>query len=899
MTGRSEASRYAFDRTRPAELFFDQFEGPDHKNRTRTYPLNNFTISKTVLAIAITAASAQAFSAPGPLSQDVTGANVITLSHTDNTDVTLTGTALRNGGENGVSFEGANVSGNLLNQSTLNVHGDFVRALSLGRSDDLAADATNIAGNVINDGELNVLGAGAVGIYADGAEISGSVVNNGIVSITGQTNTIDTRTPNAIELVDTHVTGNVSNSGNLISRGDGAKGLYIHSTSSVGPVRGSVGGSVLNSGIISASGDGSAGLVLDDVALNGNVVNTVTGIIAADGANATAVVLKDMQYNALVNHGNIQATGANSVAVHLQNAQGPAISNGSDGIINYGVIQSQGTAIKVDSATPSDIYVIRQNGGSISGTDKSIRGNGQTELYWTAGSISGDMEGMKLVQIAGEGSFNGQSIDAVLVDVKSGDLFFASENPVTLTGDLNIAGGASVSAVVNDTTDKNTPFITVAGKATFASGSQMGLIARPGDFSAASDGNTYTLVKAGSIQNDGLTVMSKSALLKVTSFTVDGDTVKATVATRSGDETVTQILVPAGASSNAKNAMRPFVDSVLGKLDADDIVFKNFASADAAQLAKLAEQLAPVVNGGATQAAMGGQSLISNALTSRASNTRGLSSGDVLQETGVWAKALYSDADQSKRDGITGYNAYTNGIIIGADGKISPDLTLGVAYSYLQTDVNSEFSKTTVDGHNLTAYANWTHGPIFVDSNVTFGKNDNETKRDVAGTKAKGDYDSDLFGINVLAGYGINLQDGLLVEPRVAARYANLKIDGYTEKNSSAALSVGGQRMEIGEMGAGVRVAKNFPMGQGTLKPELTAMAYHDFIGDKANTTSAFVVGGSPFVTSGAQASRDSYELGLAVDYSIGAFTVGASYSYLQKTDFNADTFSVSGRYNF
>lgn len=879
---------------------FIQFEGPDHKKPNKDLPLSNFTISKTVLALAITAASAQAFAAPpGPLLQDVSGASVITLAHIDNTDVTLTGTALRNAGEHGVSFEGANISGNFLNQSTLNVHGDFVRAISLGRSDDVAADATNIAGNVTNEGTLNVLGVGAVGIYANEAEISGSVLNSGNIYVTGQPNTIDARTPNAIELADTHVTGNITNNGKLVSSGDGAKGLYVHSTSPTGPVRGSVGGGIVNNGIISVTGDNSAGLVLDNVALNGNVFNAVGGIIAADGANSTAVLVKDMQYNALINQGNIQATGANAVGVHLQDAKGPATNTDANGIINTGIIQSQGTAIKVDSTTPSDVYVIHQNGGVITGADKSISGNGQTELHWTAGSINGDMEGMKLVQIAGQGSFNGQTIDAALVDVKSGDLYFASENPVKLTGDLNVASGASLSSVVSDATDTKNPLITVAGKATFAAGSQLGLIARPGDFTAASDGNTYTIVKAGSIDNGGLTVMSETALLKVTGFTVDGDTVKATVTTKSGEETVTQILIPAGASSNAQNAMRPFVDTVMGKLDANDIVFKNFANADAAQLAKLAEQLAPVVNGGATQAAMGGQSLISNALTSRAADARGLSSGDVLQETGVWVKGLYSDADQSTRDGISGYNAYTSGIIIGADGKVTPDLTLGVAYSYLSSDVNSEFSKTSVDGHNLTAYANWTHGPIFVDSNVTFGKNDNESKRDVAGSQAKGDYDSDLFGINVLAGYGFNLQDGLLVEPRVAARYANLKIDGYTEKNSSAALSVNGQRMEIGEMGAGVRVAKNFPMGQGTLKPEVTAMAYHDFIGDKANSTSAFVVGGSPFVTSGAQAARNSYELGLAADYTIGAFTVGAAYSYLQKTDFNADTFTLKGRYDF
>jgi outer membrane autotransporter protein len=343
-----------------------------------------------------------------------------------------------------------------------------------------------------------------------------------------------------------------------------------------------------------------------------------------------------------------------------------------------------------------------------------------------------------------------------------------------------------------------------------------------------------------------------------------------------------------GATGNAVNALIPFTDSVLGKLSADDAVFQAFTSANGAELAKLAEQLAPVVNGGTTQAATTGQSMISNAVSGRTSQVRGKSSGDVLTETGVWMKGLYSDADQDTRHGIAGYDAYTGGFILGADGKLNAETTVGVAFSHLDTTVNSESSNTDVSSNLLTAYGSWARGPIFVDS-----------KREIASTTAKGDYDSDMLGLNVLGGYGFNLDHGILVEPRAALRYTDLKIDGYTEKGSSAALSVGSQRLQIGEAGAGVRVAKDFPMGKGTLKPEATVMAYHDFIGDKSNTTSAFTLGGNPFVTSGATQARDSYELGLGVDYSFGAATVGASYTYVEKTDFKADTFAIKARWDF
>ena len=77
------------------------------------------------------------------------------------------------------------------------------------------------------------------------------------------------------------------------------------------------------------------------------------------------------------------------------------------------------------------------------------------------------------------------------------------------------------------------------------------------------------------------------------------------------------------------------------------------------------------------------------------------------------------------------------------------------------------------------------------------------SKRYIAGTRAKADYDSEIFGVNALAGYTLQLDKQWLLEPQVGARYANVSIDSYREKGSSAALNVGSQRYEIGEMGLG------------------------------------------------------------------------------------------------
>ncbi len=96
-----------------------------------------------------------------------------------------------------------------------------------------------------------------------------------------------------------------------------------------------------------------------------------------------------------------------------------------------------------------------------------------------------------------------------------------------------------------------------------------------------------------------------------------------------------------------------------------------------------------------------------------------------------------------------------------------------------------------------------------------------------------------------------------------------------------------------------MRLASSFDLGQGSLEPEAKVMAWHDLIADKASTTSTFVLGGTPFTTSGAKPARDSYELGMGATYHLGAWSVGGAYNYVAKTGFDSDTFTAKVRYEF
>lgn len=604
-----------------------------------------------------------------------------------------------------------------------------------------------------------------------------------------------------------------------------------------------------------------------------------------------------------------------SVAQTLSNSgtRGALSIDGGDieQIINSGTIRDDSTAITIEGFTANQPWIL--NTGNIIAGVNAIDASGAlnypagtgVEMKWNAGTIKGNLVGMHEVAIEGAVTFDGQSMEARFVDLgwtadnATGHLELKQAHTTISTDNLQVAQGASLGLTLSSATDAQQALVTVTGTAIFEANSQIKLAAKGSDFSV--EGTSYTLLQAGNLVDQGLSVVSSSALLNVDSYAVNGNTIVSTVTAKGTDEVASNI-ASNGASGNAQTAITRFSPllSSLGGNNPNDPVFLAFADADEAQLARLAEELTPEVNGGSTTAAVTGQSLISNAAANRTSSIRGQSSGEQFKEAGVWIQGLYSDAEQHRRDGVAGYNAYSHGIAIGTDGKVTDQLTLGLAYSFLDTAVNGTTgNKTDVKGHAFTLYGGVESGAYFVDGNLTYGINDNSGKRQIATSTAKSDYDSTLLGLNLVGGYTYRINSNLLVEPRLASRYSQVRIDGYQEKGSAAALNVESQRYELFDLGAGVRVAGSYSLAQGRIEPQAKLMAYHDFAADQASSTSTFVLGGTPFVTAGAKPARNSYEVGVGVDYLLGAVTLGASYDHVGKSGFNADTFMAKVRYDF
>ncbi|TBV17397.1 autotransporter outer membrane beta-barrel domain-containing protein [Stutzerimonas kirkiae] len=854
------------------------------------------TYRKTLLALAITGAALPSHAATLQLSD--TGLRIENARYTDSLEITgsFTGSDLSEDTD-AIYINTATFEQNLVLNANIAASGTDISGIDFMIDGPLGSE-NRIKGDLVNKGNITLTGQAGSAILLDTfTTIEGDLRNEGTLSVKGEPylepsegdgDRDELDTAQALDFGDSAViVGNLVNaaSGQIIAEGSEAIGINLEG--------GRIGGKLINQGLIQVSGFDA--VAIDATEYEGDFVDLAgienSGRIIAQGEGARGLLLDGVSFTGndaqVINSGLIEATDA---AIDIQVVD---LDNASTLVIrNSGTLTSQDEAIDAEFATVP------------------------VHLEWNAGTINGNLIGLSSMAINGDVSFNGTdaSVDGSNIRLKDSgwiDVGSDADNTpahlefglphTTIVGNLDIAGNSSLGLNLSTATDPGTAVVAVSGTAQFAAGSQIQLAAQGDDFKA--QGTTYTLIQAGTLQDEGVSVTSRSVLLNVDTYSSGDNRIVAKVSTKSQGE-VGDVIGQIGGSANAQHAGAAFSQVVTGlaQNDPSDPVFQAYvnASQDPAALKTLAEQLTPEVNGGATQAATSGQTLVSNVTGNRTSSLRGASSGDALQETGIWAQALYSDASQDLRDGIAGFNAYSRGIAIGADGKLGDQVTLGVAYSFLHTGVNSDSGNTTdVDGNSLTLYGSFEQGDYFVDANLSYGINDNESKRRVAGTTAKGDYDSSVLGASLVGGYTYRLSDRFLVEPRLAARYTRVDIDGYREKGSSAALRVEDQRYEVAELGAGVRVAGNFPLGRGNLQPQAKLMAYHDFAADEAKSTSTFMLGGTPFVTQGARSVRNSYEAGIGADYRLGAVTLGLSYDYFGKTDFNADTFTAKVRYDF
>ena len=168
------------------------------------------------------------------------------------------------------------------------------------------------------------------------------------------------------------------------------------------------------------------------------------------------------------------------------------------------------------------------------------------------------------------------------------------------------------------------------------------------------------------------------------------------------------------------------------------------------QRSAAATQTLPLFNGSSSQVTQGTLASMNRTVDARQTELRGLSSGDEANRAqSFWVKPFGSWAKQDDRNGVSGFDVTTSGLVLGYDTEATPQLLLGGAFGYANSSVDSNSSiapqQMDIDSYQLLGYGRYEIAPtIDVSFQADVGVNQNEGKRHVTfiNSTAESSYDS-------------------------------------------------------------------------------------------------------------------------------------------------------------
>lgn len=725
---------------------------------------------------------------------------------------------------------GSSISGGLSNAET-------------GTINSIGLNSSLIVGGIFNDGTIT-----------QGISISDSTIQDGIINrtgtiqeifITGSSSVADGITnagkiigsSQAVTLYDSSISGGISNHSGATISATGS-GIIIDSLSTVT-------GGILNAGLIEGSGTLSGGSYVDGYALRiqGNVdsvENISSGLIRAtadgihldssasiSGSITNAGTISAGDFAIFIESGASVAGGINNSGlldgqVELSNAT--LNLNGATGRVTGSVSGSSGSVVNVNGTfTTENTFDVGRFNIANGATLNMAHGITTQSGFTNNGTLS--VEAGQTKTIAGDytqgstGVFqtgvSGATSYGKLVVTGTADLTAGSNIAVNVIGSPVLASGTVLSSVLTATTLVTASTINVTDNSALF------------NFSAAQNGNAIDLTTSAASSTSVRDAVANS-----------GNNAS------SGAAAVFDSLIAQGGSAPA--AMVPVI-TALGNLMSTQ------------QVSDAISQTLPLMTAGMSQSMLNTMQGTSQVIQSRQDANLGRSSGDeFLGDRQVWFKPLGSWAKQNNRNGVSGYDADTYGMVFGVDGTLSDKNSIGGAFAYTSTKVDSNSGvarqHASIDGYQLSVYgAHKLDDQTSITYQGNIGNNQASGNRRIAfggiDTRANSDFDSWSAHIGAGISKTMALNAKTTFTPSIRADYTRLRTDGYTETGAGALnLRVSGNTIE--ELIVGVDGSFNHAVSDNTSLVGNLGLGY-DTLGERASTTASYVGGGAAFATRG------------------------------------------------
>lgn len=291
-------------------------------------------------------------------------------------------------------------------------------------------------------------------------------------------------------------------------------------------------------------------------------------------------------------------------------------------------------------------------------------------------------------------------------------------------------------------------------------------------------------------------------------------------------------------------------------------------------------------------------------------STQGIAAGDDDYAHGAWSSVFWGSVTQKARGESPGFKSKTVGYVVGADTKISEERTIGMALSYADNDVKH---KDTNDGDTsrVKAYTASIYGvqeindKWFLQAMGSFSRNkiSNREQRFFQDTPeiAKGDFYTNAYGLNALAGYNKLISDRLLTITTFGLEYLVLGKSKYKETgttNQNFTISKATDHKLDAIVGTSLSYETNFHKYR--VVPEVHGNISYDLLNKSPKVTVVLDgLSAGTLVKKTAEQERIFYNLGTSVSASKGAVETSAGYDFYFTKKYTAHQGALKVRLNF
>ena len=257
----------------------------------------------------------------------------------------------------------------------------------------------------------------------------------------------------------------------------------------------------------------------------------------------------------------------------------------------------------------------------------------------------------------------------------------------------------------------------------------------------------------------------------------------------------------------------------------------------------------------------------------------------------MWVKGIGASHYMDNRAAAQGFNADTAGYVMGYDGNVDCDTSVGLGYAYTNTKGNTNSRKSSISAQNVFVYGKYQTKLTYIRGAFMYGLADYDDKTSVAGYGISSKYNMHSVGAETALGH--EYQNGL--NPEAGLRYTNLMPNDYTDSI--------GQKVEnenITAISAFAKLKYKAEVktdNQILFKPAIYIGANYDLNNSSHKINVA--VANSRYKISSEPMSRFGFNGGLELAVSHDNVDLILGYDLNLHTKYNAHSGQIQFRYNF